>query len=101
MKTKAELEQDIINITMKIELEFPELLKYIKEMPVKDSGADTVNITVQNLEEYYNSLEEILIEYAKTHKIMKDKNENKETDFSGYPKYPAADDIYNQGKVET
>ena len=35
MKTKAKLEQDIINITMKIHMEFPELSKYIKRCPLK------------------------------------------------------------------
>ena len=31
MKTKAELQQDILNIAMKIQIEFPELTKHIKE----------------------------------------------------------------------
>jgi hypothetical protein len=33
MKTKAELEKNIANITTKIHQEFPELSKYITEMP--------------------------------------------------------------------
>ncbi|MFT6960103.1 MAG: hypothetical protein ACJA17_001204, partial [Polaribacter sp.] len=33
MKTKIELEQDIISITSKIHKEFPELVKYITEIP--------------------------------------------------------------------
>ena len=33
MRTKTELQQDILNIAMKIQMEFPELTKHIKEMP--------------------------------------------------------------------
>lgn len=44
MKTKEGLEKDIIEISMKIHREFPELSKYISEMPVK-------NIDEKNFEE--------------------------------------------------
>ena len=74
MKTKAKLEQDIINITMKIHMEFPELSKYIEEMPIKISGIETSEIYSINLKQYYNSLEELLVEYAKTHVASKVKN---------------------------
>jgi len=74
MKTKAKLEQDIINITMKIHMEFPELSKYISEMPIKISGIETSEIYSINLKQYYNSLEELLVEYAKTHVASKVKN---------------------------
>jgi hypothetical protein len=33
MKTKIELEKNILDIIMKIHIEFPELSKYISEMP--------------------------------------------------------------------
>lgn len=65
MKTKIELEQDIINMTVTINNEYPELSKYILEIPVTDSEKEDVNIT--NLENYYNSLEEILSKYGNTH----------------------------------
>ena len=38
MKTKIELEQDIISITSKIHKEFPELVKYITEIPINISA---------------------------------------------------------------
>lgn len=66
MKSKIELEQKIIRITAKIHEEFPELSKYIIEIPVHDSEADEINL--KNLEDYYDSLEEIVSKYAKTHK---------------------------------
>jgi hypothetical protein len=66
MKTKIELEQSIVNITDKIHKEFPELIKYITEIPIHISAEAEGNI--KNLEDYYSSLEEIINKYSKTHK---------------------------------
>lgn len=66
MKTKIELEQQIISLTAKIQNEFPELSKHILEIPVNNSEEDDINI--KNLTDYYHSLEEIVHKYAKTHK---------------------------------
>lgn len=66
MKTKIELEQKIISITAKIHEEFPELAKHIIEIPINDSEEDGINIT--NLEDYYQSLNEIVNNYANTHR---------------------------------
>lgn len=100
MKTKAELEQDIINITMKIHMEFPELSKYIQEMPINISGIDTSEIYSRNLKQYYNSLEELLVEYAKTHVAAEVKNGTGVSNFPGYPSYPPSEDIYYNEKKE-
>ena len=100
MKTKAELEQDIINITMKIHMEFPELSKYIAEMPIKISGIDTSEIYSINLKQYYNSLEELLVEYEKTHVATEVKNGTGVLSFPGYPRYPPSEDIYNKSMKE-
>ncbi len=66
MKTKIEWELAIIKITDTIHLKFPELSKYITEIPLKGSEKDGVNI--KSLEDYYNSLEELVNEYTKTHR---------------------------------
>ncbi|WP_339706738.1 hypothetical protein [Algoriphagus aquimarinus] len=97
MKTKAELEKDIINITMKIHREFPELYKYIAEIPENDAGNHSHELGTRRFKEYYNSLEEIVSEYAKTH--IK-KTDSEPTHFEGYPLYPPSDDIYSKGKKE-
>lgn len=52
-------------------MEYPELSKYIKEMPVNISENDTDAINMKNMKEYYNSLVELLTEYSKTHKPLK------------------------------
>jgi uncharacterized protein YecA (UPF0149 family) len=65
MKTKIAIEQKIINITSFIHKEYPELSKYISEMPPNNSEND--EITIKTLESYYHSLEELIDKYAKTH----------------------------------
>ena len=74
MKTKIELEQGIIKFTTKIQTEFPELSKYIIEIPNNNSENEEVNI--KSLTDYYSSLKNILYEYAKTHESLKDKKNN-------------------------
>lgn len=100
MKTKTEWDQDIINITMRIHQEFPELSKYIREMPVKDSGKHKYLINIQELEDYYNSLEEVINNYSKTHMDKKVVKNIAMPKLSGYPLYPPLEDIYKQGKKE-
>ncbi|KKN07271.1 hypothetical protein LCGC14_1068850 [marine sediment metagenome] len=100
MKTKTELERDIIDITMKIHSEFPELSKYISEMPKNDSGIDPAAMGVKNFKEYYNSLDELLTEYTKTHQTKDNKNAEDSQKFPGYPSYPPSEDIYSKGKEE-
>jgi hypothetical protein len=67
MKTAAEWEEDIANITLKIHNEFPELSKYIDEMPDSFTRDDNDEIATKNFKEYYNSLEELISEYKRTH----------------------------------
>ena len=98
MKTKAELEQDIVNLTMKIHKEFPELIKYINEMPDNISTKETNQITAKSFKEYFNSLQEVVDEYAKTHNVKKVKTDLEISEFPGYPHYPSSEDIYSQGK---
>ncbi len=99
MKTETDLEKEIIHITMKIHMEYPELSKYLEEMPINVSeNEDAINNN--NMKEYYNSLVELLAEYSKTHEANKEKNTPEKLKFPGYPLYPPSEDIYNQGKKE-
>ena len=96
MKTKIELEQDIINITTTILQKFPELSKNISEMPGNSSGK--AEVTINYLTEYLNSLHDLVNNYAKTHKALVT-NKNMEVPiFPGYPNYPPSEDINNMGK---
>lgn len=97
MKTETEWDQKIIAITMKINQEFPELSKYLEEMPTNVSEKGKEGVNSKNLKEYYNSLVELLGEYTKTHEGKSDTDKPK---FSGYPLYPPSEDIYSRGKKE-
>jgi hypothetical protein len=67
MKTKSELEKDILNITMKIHEEFPELSRYLKEMPVNVTEEFDGRVSIKDLDEYYNSLLGLVKTYMETH----------------------------------
>jgi hypothetical protein len=98
MKTKIELEKDITNITTLIAGKFPELTKYILEMP--ESNSESEEVTLKNLADYHRSLEEIIARYSNTHHGKEVEKSTKEEALPGYPPYPASEDIYSKSKQE-
>ena len=62
MKTIIEIEQKILKLITTIEREYPELSKYLTEMPVY--GA--VEISIESLENYCQSLEELIEKYSQS-----------------------------------
>jgi len=99
MKIKQDWERNIIEITNIIQRDYPELVKYISEMRISNLQDQEVN--AHSLEEYYNSLKEIISRYGKASEI-KIKNEYKD-DIADvyYPIYPPSEDIYQQSKEIT
>jgi hypothetical protein len=71
MKTEEELNADILKITTIIRDKYPELSKYISEMPITIPNEKNPEINIKNLQDYYNSLSEILKKYAPTHTLIK------------------------------
>lgn len=72
MKTENQLNSDILEITMIIKEKFPELSKYILEMPVTIPNVENPEITRQALQEYYDSLDLLLKDYIENqHKTIK------------------------------
>lgn len=63
MKTESELNSDIINVIKDINKSHPELSKYLGEMPVKSSETVDPEVNLKNLQEYYNSLVQLLKNY--------------------------------------
>ena len=63
MKTEKELNSDILKLTMTIQDKFPELTKYIAEMPVTIPDTENPEINIKILKDYYNSLEALLKKY--------------------------------------
>lgn len=101
MKTIAELENDILAITLQIQNEHPELSKYIGEIPVSYDIADGNQISIKNMQDYYNSLVEIASKCAKNEEIKTENNDLEKSKFEGYPLYLPSDDLYARGKEET
>ena len=64
MKTEKELNESILMITMKIHSEYPELIKYLLELPVTIPDVSNPKINSKVLNEYYDSLENILKKYS-------------------------------------
>jgi hypothetical protein len=67
MKTEHELNADILKITMKIKENYPELSKYITEMPVTIPNEVSPEINSKTLSIYYDSLLELMRKYAQNH----------------------------------
>lgn len=112
MKNKEEINKAILKVENLINTEFPELSKYIGEMPVNISYKAGVEISIENLKDYYNSLNELIKHYALSHKnkisVMKNSDllnteitSEKNANLPGYPFYEANDDIYAKAIEET
>ncbi len=67
MKTEQQLNQDILRITLLIQEKHPELSKYISEIPVTNPDKENPEINARHLQNYYDSLVNILKTYADTH----------------------------------
>lgn len=73
MKTVKELNDAILKMTLKIQNEYPELSKYLIEMPVTIPDIINPKINSRTLKDYYESLNSILKEYVPNHIDIKDK----------------------------
>jgi hypothetical protein len=68
MKTEKELNNDIIKMTIAIEAQFPELSKYIEEMPITIANTANPEINMEILTDYHDSLVALFKKYAANHK---------------------------------
>ena len=66
-KTEKELNADILRITLLIQDKYPELSKFIGEMPVTIPNANGTESIIKNLESYYHSLNSLLSNYNTSH----------------------------------
>ncbi|MBP6558299.1 MAG: hypothetical protein KAX93_06940 [Flavobacterium sp.] len=67
MKIEKEINADILKITMTIRADYPELSKYLNEMPITIPDVATPEMNNKILFEYYKSLESMLKEYIPNH----------------------------------
>ena len=70
MKTEQELNDDILKITLLINEKYPELSKYIEEMPVTIPNRNKPDINLIQLENYYHYLLTMVKEYSESHQSI-------------------------------
>lgn len=68
MKTEKELDAAILEITLEIKEQYPELSKYILEMPVTIPNMENPKMNCKALQEYHDSLDVLLKDYIKQHR---------------------------------
>ena len=64
---EADLNSKILKITLTIQDQYPELSKYIEEMPVTIPNEKNPDVTLDNLKTYYESLSLMLNKYKSEH----------------------------------
>ncbi len=67
MPKEKELNDAILKITMEIHADYPELSKYLSEMPITIPSNPNPDIKVKSLSDYYDSLQQLVRKYAETH----------------------------------
>ena len=67
MKTESECNGEIFKTTETIEEIFPELVKYINEMPINTNAKPDEEINKSSLESYNDSLDAFWKRYAMNH----------------------------------
>jgi len=67
METEKDLNDKILKITMTIKEKYPELSKYLEEMQETIPDEKNPEITLKNLQTYYESLNSMLKKYLLEH----------------------------------
>lgn len=70
MDDTEELNAKILKITMKIQAKYPELSKFLIEMTVTIPDKIHPSINPNNLNNYYNSLQDLLDKYIENQKLI-------------------------------
>lgn len=100
MKTKAELQQNILNIAMKIQIEFPALAQHIKEMPSLFLSKEHDHNHIKILEIYYNKLKSVLVEHSNNHFHLESIHEPEVLNFSSSPTTSSSHETHIYGKTD-
>lgn len=66
-KQEKEIDAKILEVINKINKKYPELTKYINEIPTFERDNNTPDITLKQLNGYYESLCSILMKYGAEH----------------------------------
>ena len=69
METEAEINAKIMKLTMVISENYPELSKYLNEMPITIPIDSNPKINAKNLQNYYDNLLDIFRKYVAEHQL--------------------------------
>jgi len=69
METEEEINAKILKITMVIQENYPELSKYLNEMPITIPTDNRPEVNVQNLQKYYDNLLTLFRNYVAEHQL--------------------------------
>lgn len=67
MKSLVTLNQHIVAITSAIQEQYPELMKYLDEMPLPIPSNQANKMSQQDFKDYLDSLKKIVEHYSKAH----------------------------------
>jgi hypothetical protein len=67
MKTLQDIENQIITLTTSIEVNYPELYETLDENPITIPSKVHPDMNIKIMEDYLESLKQILKQYTKTH----------------------------------
>ena len=67
MKTLQDIENQIITLTTSIEVNYPELYETLDENPITIPSKIHPDMNIKIMEDYLESLKQILKQYTKTH----------------------------------
>jgi len=67
MKTLQDIENQIIRLTLSIEVNYPELYATLNENPITIPTKEHPKMSIKIMEDYLESLKQILKQYTKTH----------------------------------
>lgn len=70
MENEDELNDKILKITMVIRENYPELSKYLNEMPITIPIDEHPDVHIKNLTKYYDSLVEVFRNYVGEHQLI-------------------------------
>jgi len=71
METESEWNEKIMAITLQIQQQSPELMKFLGEMPVTIPDQKKPAINIAALKDYYESLQDLLKKYQMEQSINK------------------------------
>lgn len=63
MISERELNAEILRVTLMIQSEYPELSKFIEEMPITIPNVDQPEINISILSDYLDSLNSLIFHY--------------------------------------